>query len=381
MASLLFQWIRRMVTFSVSSRRASAVFCWKLVGATAVGSIQPAAAVFRALARVLERGGEYAMRRCGIAKRLFWVFTLGLCNVVSGAPGGARKPSSASSAPPHLFQCCEDATDAEYVLGNAMEQQYLRESIPWGKSRLSNYVNSLGQCLVKASGTRRSFTFQVIYALGPSALSVPGGYIFINSGTIERAESEEEIAALLAHEIARVNACLWCAPLAGAASRRSRKALGLHLAPKHAGSQAVLSCTSLCHGDNARLTPLQECEADRLAANYLARAGYDPCMIVRSLDRVEARPSRDGLTQKQLVTDQCAVCGSAQASRSLMTCPPLCLLPARDPSDFKNAREEARAYDESFTRLFGSPLPKVEGTPPKLQHRSHRKRRGEHPAL
>ncbi len=321
------------------------------------------------------------MRTCGMAKRLFWVFALGLTNVILGAPGRARKPSSGNPAPCHVFQCREDGTEAEYALGSAMEQQYLRESIPWGKSRLSNYVNTLGQCLVKASGSRRSFTFQVIYAPRPSALSVPGGYIFVNSGMVENAESEEEIAALLAREIARVNACLWCAPIAGASSRASRKGLGLRSQPKRAGSQAVLTCTALCHGDNARLTALQEGEADRLAKNYLARAGYDPCVMARIHGRVEALQSRDAFAKKLPDTDPCTVGGNAQASHTLMTCPPLCLFPARDPSDFESARDEARAYDESFTRLFGRPTPKMERTPPKLLRRSQKKRRGDHPAL
>ena len=68
-------------------------------------------------------------------------------------------------------------------------------------------VNDVGQNVVEASGNPHAFDFRffVINSSDPTAFAVPGGYVYITSSLLENLRSEDELAAVLAHEIGHVN--------------------------------------------------------------------------------------------------------------------------------------------------------------------------------
>src|SRR6185437_7513027 len=106
---------------------------------------------------------------------------------------------------------CADASTmlAATQAGQTMVQQVFAQGMPWRDPALNEYVNRLGQNLARSSGSPREFSFYVLYSPQVNAQSFPGGHIVINSGVISLAESEGELASVLAHEIAHENSCDW----------------------------------------------------------------------------------------------------------------------------------------------------------------------------
>ena len=72
---------------------------------------------------------------------------------------------------------------------------------------VTEYVNRLGQNLVRNSDAQVPFTIKVIDSDDINAFALPGGFFYVNSGLILAADEEAELAGVMAHEIAHVAAC------------------------------------------------------------------------------------------------------------------------------------------------------------------------------
>ena len=202
-----------------------------------------------------------------------WVTLLVL--VVTFLPLPARGRSPDTLLPDGVCgnrQTMLEATQA----GNAMVQQALAAGMPWGDKSLNEYVNRLGQNLARSSGSQQIFAFYVLYNPEVNAQSFPGGYIVINSGAISLAESEAELASVLSHEIAHENSCDWrTAPRKGNLFELISLVPTVVLAGPAGIAMAAGSGWAVTVA-RARSSRSKEQRADRLAAQYLARAGYDP---------------------------------------------------------------------------------------------------------
>ena len=96
--------------------------------------------------------------------------------------------------------------EKEMALGKQIAQEVQRQAKVVDDPMLSEYLNRIGQNLVRNSDARVPFTFQLIEGDLPNAFSLPGGYVFVYTGLIKIAGEEDELAAVLAHEIAHVSA-------------------------------------------------------------------------------------------------------------------------------------------------------------------------------
>ncbi len=72
---------------------------------------------------------------------------------------------------------------------------------------VTEYVNRVGQNLVRNSDAQVPFTIKVIDSDVVNAMALPGGFFYVNSGLILAADEEAEMAGVMAHEIAHVAAC------------------------------------------------------------------------------------------------------------------------------------------------------------------------------
>src|SRR6201981_3635806 len=72
---------------------------------------------------------------------------------------------------------------------------------------ITEYVNRVGQNLVRNSDSKVPFTIKVVDADAINAFALPGGFFYVNSGLILAADNEAELAGVMAHEIAHVAAC------------------------------------------------------------------------------------------------------------------------------------------------------------------------------
>ena len=96
--------------------------------------------------------------------------------------------------------------EKEIALGKQMAQEVELGAKIVDDPVISEYVNRLGQNLVRNSDAKVPFTIKVIDSDEVNAFALPGGFFFVNSGLIMKAESEAELAGVMAHEIAHVAA-------------------------------------------------------------------------------------------------------------------------------------------------------------------------------
>src|SRR5579859_7602865 len=152
---------------------------------------------------------------------------------------------------------------------------------------VTEYVNRIGQNLVRNSDAQVPFTIKVIDSDVVNAMALPGGFFYVNSGLILAADEEAEMAGVMAHEIAHVAACHY-----------GREMTRLNLL-QLASLPAIFMGGALGYGIyegmglGIPLTFLHfsrgfEAEADYLGIEYMYRAGYDPSAFVSFFEKIQA---------------------------------------------------------------------------------------------
>src|SRR5216683_3891962 len=96
--------------------------------------------------------------------------------------------------------------EKEMALGKQLAQEVQRQAKIVDDPLISEYINRIGQNLVRNSDAKVPFTFQVIEGDSPNAFALPGGYVFVYTALLKIADEEDEVAAAMAHEIAHVAA-------------------------------------------------------------------------------------------------------------------------------------------------------------------------------
>jgi len=181
--------------------------------------------------------------------------------------------------------------DKEIALGKQLAQEVERQAKVVDDPIIAEYVNRVGQNLVRNSDAKVPFTIKVLDTEEVNAFALPGGFFFVNSGLVLKAESEAELAGVMAHEIA-------------------------HVAARHGTRQAT-------RGDIAQIATIplifmggwtgyairqgmglaipmgfltfsraMESEADYLGLQYMYKAGYDPTAFVDFFEKIETLEKR-----------------------------------------------------------------------------------------
>jgi len=94
--------------------------------------------------------------------------------------------------------------EREIALGKGLAQEVERSSKLIDEPIVVEYVNRVGQNLVRNSDARVPFTIKVIDSDVVNAFALPGGFFYVNSGLILRAQEESELAGVMAHEMSHV---------------------------------------------------------------------------------------------------------------------------------------------------------------------------------
>jgi predicted Zn-dependent protease len=152
---------------------------------------------------------------------------------------------------------------------------------------ITEYVNRIGQNIVKNSDCKVPFTIKVIDSDEVNAMALPGGFFYVNSGLILAADEEAELAGVMAHETAHV-----CAHHAAREQTRANYAqiaatAAMIAIPGWAG-YGIYEASGLV----IPLTFLQfsrefEAQADYLGVQYMYRAGYDPQAFVTFFEKIQ----------------------------------------------------------------------------------------------
>jgi len=96
--------------------------------------------------------------------------------------------------------------EKEIAIGKQLAQEVERQAKLIDDPIIAEYVNRLGQNLVRNSDAKVPFTIKVLDSEEVNAFALPGGFFFVNSGLILKADNEAELAGVMAHEIAHVAA-------------------------------------------------------------------------------------------------------------------------------------------------------------------------------
>jgi predicted Zn-dependent protease len=159
-----------------------------------------------------------------------------------------------------------------------MHQQILQENPVYQNQELQEYVNEVGQKLAAVSHRPDiEYSFTVIDSPDINAFALPGGFIYINRGLMLYLNSEDQLAAVLGHEIGHVTARH--SVRQQAASQSNSVLAGVLVVAT--GVSSLGETSSLLGG--ALLSGYgrdMELESDGLGAEYLANAGYDPLAMV-----------------------------------------------------------------------------------------------------
>jgi predicted Zn-dependent protease len=151
---------------------------------------------------------------------------------------------------------------------------------------IAEYINRIGQNLVRNSDAQVPFTIKVIDTDDVNAFALPGGFFYVDSGLILAADDEAELAGVMSHEIAHVAACHL--------ARENTRGQLLQLASIpliFVGGGIGYAAQSLAGFaipmGFLRFTRSFESEADFLGVEYLYKAGYDPQALTSFFEKVK----------------------------------------------------------------------------------------------
>jgi len=177
----------------------------------------------------------------------------------------------------------------EIALGKQLAQEVDKSAKFINDPVINEYVNRVGQNLVRNSDARVPFTIKVIDSDVVNAFALPGGFFYVDSGLILHADEESELAGVMAHEIAHV--------CARHGTKQATKGDIVQLAsiPAMIFIPYTWAGYAIYQGMNfaipltfLKFTRNDEREADYLGTQYMYKAGYDPNSFVAFFEKVES---------------------------------------------------------------------------------------------
>jgi predicted Zn-dependent protease len=192
--------------------------------------------------------------------------------------------------------------EKEIELGRQLSAEVERQVKLIEDPTITEYVNRVGQNLVRNSDAKVPFTIKVVDSDEINAFALPGGFFYVNSGLILAADDESELAGVMAHEIAHV------AARHGAEQASKAQLMNIATIPLiFVGGAAGFGLRQVA-GLAIPLGFLQfsrkdEAEADYLGLQYLYKTGYDPSAAVSFFEKLQAKESaRPGSVSKMFST-------------------------------------------------------------------------------
>jgi len=177
--------------------------------------------------------------------------------------------------------------EKEIALGKQLAQEVERQAKVIDDPIVAEYVNRVGQNIVRNSDCKVPFTIKVVEDESVNAFALPGGFFFVNTGLILRADNEAELAGVMAHETAHV--------CARHGTRQATKAelanymsIPLIFMGGWAGYGIRQAAGILVPMSLLKFSRTYESEADALGLQYMYKTGYDPGSFVDFFEKIQA---------------------------------------------------------------------------------------------
>jgi len=181
------------------------------------------------------------------------------------------------------------STDWEIRTGKQYSMEIEKSAHMVNDPVIVEYVNRVGQNIVKNSDCKVPFTIKVIDSDEINAMALPGGFFYVNSGLILAADEEAELAGVMAHETAHV-----CAHHAARQMTKMNYAQigSIPLIIFTQGSwtgYGIYEATQLAIPLSfLQFSRMDEAEADWLGVQYMYKSGYDPQAFVQFFEKLDA---------------------------------------------------------------------------------------------
>lgn len=211
----------------------------------------------------------------------------------------AKKPTDKKKDPDEIGNRDVDkginfySLEKEIALGKQLAQEVERQAKIIDDPVIAEYVSRVGQNIVRNSDAKVPFTIKVLDTEEVNAFALPGGFFFVNSGLILKAESESELAGVMAHEIAHVAARHGTKQ----ATKGNLAQIGMTVASifvpyTMAGYGAMQGASILIPMGFLTFSRAMEREADYLGLQYLYKSGYDPTAFVDFFEKLQTMEKR-----------------------------------------------------------------------------------------
>ncbi|MGH9487792.1 MAG: M48 family metallopeptidase [Terriglobales bacterium] len=265
------------------------------------------------------------------------------------------------------------------ALGQQLAHEVMQNSKVITDPVVNEYINRLAQNLVRNSDANNVlFHVHVLQDDTVNAFALPGGYFFVNSGVILACNEEDELAGVMAHEIAHVAARHMTKKITeGDLLSLLTIPAEILAGPGLGGLGAEVGANAIVPWQMEKFSRGDEQEADWLGTQYLWKAGYDPYGLPRAFELIEAEEKqKPGLISRMYASHPATSHRIAITEREIQT-----ILPPRPAyvvttSDFNLVQARLRAllrsrYETGISVPGGIPephaVPKVAG-PPIIKH-------------
>src|ERR1700682_4860126 len=192
--------------------------------------------------------------------------------------------------------------EKEIALGKQLAQEVERQAKIIDDPIIAEYVNRVGQNLVRNSDAKVPFTIKVLDSEEVNAFALPGGFFFVNSGLMLKAETEAELAGVMAHEIAHV--------AARHGTKQATRGELINIASIPLIFMGGWTGYAIRQGAGLAIpmgfltfTRSMEREADYLGLQYMYKAGYDPTAFVDFFEKIQSKEKKKPGTMAKIFSD------------------------------------------------------------------------------
>jgi predicted Zn-dependent protease len=199
----------------------------------------------------------------------------------------------------------EISDSEEYYLGRGVAARILSK-YPLSKDQaLNTYVNEVGQTVAKKSTrprTYKGYHFAVLDSSTPNSFACPGGIVFITTGMIKSCCNEDQLAAVLAHEVGHIANRDGISSISQARWTEVATTAGAEAAKQYGGSMGQLVARFEGSIDDVFKTVIvngysrsAEEKADRAGVEMLKRSGYNPAAMEKILTAMGSKGGSGGI--------------------------------------------------------------------------------------
>ncbi len=230
---------------------------------------------------------------------------------------------------------------------------------------ITEYINRVGQNIVLHSDAKVPFTIKVIDSADVNAFALPGGFLFINSGAILAADSEAEIAGVMAHEIGHV-AARHGVEQASKATLAQYLSIPLIFVGGPLGAIAQNAANVLVPLTFLKFSRGAEEEADRLGLQYMWAAGYDPTAMLSFFEKLKAKEAKEPGMLAKVFSTHPTTGDRLEKARLLLT-----RFPERD--EYTVSTSEFNRVKQKLLQITNQrSLDKTDKAPPSLRRKPSR---------